>query len=207
MPPGPTILPDRPRKGEDSDMTRAILVVTGASGSGKTAAVRALNARALPGVRCYYFDTIGVPSREEMERDFGGGENWQAVTTERWLARLVADPESADVYVLDGQTRPSFVNRSARRVGVDIVQIVLLDCAYSVRHTRLTELRGQPELANSDMDRWAVYLRGQADALELPVIDTTSLEIDAVADALVVHVERLRAELWCERNKPAPGTT
>ena len=176
-------------------MTRAILVVTGASGSGKTAAVRAVEARALPGVRCYYFDTIGVPSQEEIESDFGGGENWQALATERWLARLAADPERAEVYVLDGQTRPSFVNRSARRVGIDILHIVLLDCAYSVRHTRLTELRGQPELANTDMDRWAAYLRGQADALDLPVIDTTNLEIDAVADALVIHIERLRADL------------
>jgi len=181
-------------------MTRAIFVVTGASGSGKTAAVRAVDVRALPGVRCYYFDTIGVPSREEIERDFGGGENWQAVATERWLARLAADPENAEVYVLDGQTRPSFVSRSARRVGVDIVHIVLLDCEYSVRHTRLAELRGQPELATSDMDRWAAYLRGQADALDLPVIDTTNLEIDAVADALVVHIERLRAELLLRRH-------
>lgn len=188
-------------------MTRAILVVTGASGSGKTTAVLALDARALPGVRCYYFDTIGVPSREEIERDFGSGENWQALATEKWLARLAADPESAEVYVLDGQTRPSFVTRSARRVGVDTVHIVLLDCESSVRNTRLTELRGQPELANPDMDRWAVYLRGQADALDLPVIDTTSLEIEAVVDALVVHIERLRAEVLRERNKPAPGTT
>jgi hypothetical protein len=173
-------------------MTPAILVVTGASGSGKTAAVRALDARALPGVRCYYFDSIGVPSREEIERDFGDGEKWQAVATERWLERLAADPEHAEVYVLDGQTRPSFVNTAAGRVGVDVVHIVLLDCVYQVRNTRLIELRGQPELANSDMDRWAAYLRGQADALDLPVIDTTSLEIEAVADALAVHVERVR---------------
>lgn len=176
-------------------MTPAILVVTGASGSGKTAAVRALDARALPGVRCYYFDTIGVPSREEIERDFGGGEKWQALATERWLERLGADPDRAEVYVLDGQTRPTFVRRAAARVGVDVVPIVLLDCARQVRNRRLIELRGQPELANSDMDCWAAYLRGQADALDLPVIDTTSLEIDAVADALTVHVERVRAEL------------
>ena len=172
-------------------MTPAILVVTGASGSGKTAAVRALDARGLPGVRCYYFDTIGVPSREEMERDFGGGENWQAVTTERWLESLAADPDHAEIYVLDGQTRPSVVRKSAERVGVD-VHIVLLDYAPSVRNIRLIELRGQPELANADMDCWAAYLRGQADALDLPVIDTTSLEVDAVAGALALHVERVK---------------
>ena len=176
-------------------MTPAILVVSGASGSGKTAAVSALVARALPGVRCYYFDSIGVPSSEEMERDFGGGENWQFLTTERWLNRLAADPDNAEVYVLDGQTRPSFVIRSAERAGVDVVGVVLLDCAAPIRRTRLVELRGQPELANSQMDCWAAYLRGQADALDLPVIDTTDLEIEAVVDALIVHIERIRDEL------------
>jgi len=44
------------------------------------------------------------------------------------------------------------------------------------------------------MDRWAAYLRGQADALELPVIDTTNLGLEAAVDALIVHVERLRTE-------------
>src|SRR5262245_19570221 len=40
--------------------TPGILVVTGASGSGKTATVRALEARALSGVRCYYTDRVEV---------------------------------------------------------------------------------------------------------------------------------------------------
>jgi hypothetical protein len=44
------------------------------------------------------------------------------------------------------------------------------------------------------MDSWAAYLRGQADALNLPVIDTTDLEIDAAADALAVHVQMVGAE-------------
>jgi hypothetical protein len=175
-------------------MTPAILVVTGASGSGKTAAVRALDARALPGVRCYYFDTVGVPSREEMDRDFGGGEEWQSFTTRYWLDRLADDPDGAEVYVLDGQTRPSFVTNAAEQACINLVHIVLLDCAPLVRHTRLTELRGQPELANSQMDCWAAYLSGQADALNLPVVDTTSMRIDDVADALVAHIERIRAE-------------
>jgi hypothetical protein len=38
------------------------------------------------------------------------------------------------------------------------------------------------------------YLRGQADALSLPVIDTTDLEIDAAVDALVVYVQQIKAE-------------
>jgi len=79
-----------------------ILVVTGASAAGKTTAVRALDARGIAGVRCFYFDSIGVPSAEVMERDFGG----------------------------------------------------------------------------------AAYLRGQADARGLPIIDTTALTVAETADAI-----------------------
>ena len=174
-------------------MIPAILVVTGASGSGKTAAVSALTARGLPGVRCYHFDLVGVPSREEMDRNFDGPEQWQALTTQRWLERFATDPDGVEVYVLDGQTRPSFVYTAAEQANINVVRTVLLDCAPPVRNTRLVELRGQAELANSQMDCWAAYLRGQADALNLPVIDTTSLGIEAVADALVCHIEQLRA--------------
>ena len=171
-----------------------ILVVTGASGSGKTTTVRALEARAPSGVRCYYFDAVGVPPAEVLERESGGLESWQAITTRAWLDRLAANPDGADVYMLDGQTRPSFVRSSVEHVHPTIVRIVLLDCASSARHARLAGPRGQPELSGPRMDSWAAYLRGQADALELPVIETTNLGIDTVADELVVHVEQLRRE-------------
>ena len=168
--------------------------MTGASGSGKTETVRTLEGRALSGVRCYYFDAVGVPSVEDMRRDFGSPEQWQAVTTERWLYRFAADPDGAEVYVLDGQTRPSFVRDAAERARLPLARVVLLDCAAHVRHGRLVGPRRQPELSNPQMDCWAAYLRGQADALNLPVIDTTEIGIDAAADALVVHVEAVRTE-------------
>jgi hypothetical protein len=182
----------------------AILVVTGASGSGKTTTVRALETRTLPGVRCYYFDAVGVPAAAVLERGFGTPESWQAVTTRTWLDRLAADPDSADIYVLDGQTRPSFVRNAIERVGAVLVRVVLLDCAAHVRHARLAGPRGQPELSNPRMDCWAAYLRGQADALELPVIDTTNLGIDAAVDALIVHVERLRTERAAAEQQGGP---
>src|SRR5262249_3789262 len=131
---------------------------------------------------------------EVLEREFGSPEGWQALTTRAWLERLAADPDGADVHVLDGQTRPSFVRSAVERVGAALVRVVLLECAAHARHARLAGPRGQPELSNPQMDCWAAYLRGQADALELPVIDTTSLGIDGAVDALIVHVERLRTE-------------
>lgn len=171
----------------------AILVVTGASGAGKTASVRALDARAVPGIRCFHFDTIGVPSPEEMERDHGGGEQWQASATAEWLARLGGLPDDVRVAVLDGQTRPSFVFASAARATPRHVHVVLLDCDPSVRAARLRGPRGQPELATDRMDHWAVYLRGQADALNVPVIDTSELAVSDVAERLAAMAQEIAA--------------
>jgi chloramphenicol 3-O-phosphotransferase len=168
-----------------------ILVVTGASGAGKTATVRALDARAVPGVQCFYFDSIGVPTAEVMERDYGGGEQWQASATADWIARLGGLPASVRVAVLDGQTRPSFVFDAAARVVPGTVHVVLLDCSPDVRAARLRGPRQQPELANDRMDHWAAYLRGQADALDLAVIDTSLLTVSEAATELEEIVSRL----------------
>src|SRR6185295_8058864 len=117
----------------------AILVVTGASGSGKTAAVRSLEERSLAGLQCFYFDSIGVPSAEEMVREFGGGEAWQADATRRWIKRLVTESDGSTVSVLDGQTRPSVVRASLASDNSTHLRIVLLDCSPAVRRVRLEQ--------------------------------------------------------------------
>jgi dephospho-CoA kinase len=173
--------------------TPALLFVIGASGAGKTTAVRALEARGLPGVRCYYFDSIGVPPAEVMEREWGGGERWQEQATRAWIERLAANADGVQVAVLDGQTRPSYIEPQLARSGVRHARIVLLDCAPEVREERLRGPRAQPDLASHQMQEWAAYLRGQADARGLPVLDTSRMSIEAMADALQREVELLRA--------------
>ena len=61
---------------------------------------------------------------------------------------------------------------------INCAQIVLIDCDPVKRNARLHMDRGQPELANPRMDCWAAYLRGQADALKLSIIDTSNDPID-----------------------------
>jgi len=132
-----------------------------------------------------------VPGVEVMERDFGSGEQWQAFATGDWIARLGALPDEVCVAVLDGQTRPSFVFAAAGRAARRQVHVMLLDCSPEIRASRLAGARQQPELASERMNNWAAYLRGQADALRLDVIDTSSLTVDEVADRLEVLVRRL----------------
>ena len=170
----------------------AILAIVGASGAGKTTVLQELRQRRLSSVGCYNFDSIGVPSPEVMQREFGGPERWQAAMTDRWVERLAANEEGVDVAVLEGQTRPAFLETAFARCGVQRANIVLLDCPPEVRNARLHGPRAQSELATPRMDSWAVYLRGQADALGLTVYDTASLEPAGVADALTRHIEALR---------------
>lgn len=162
----------------------SIIVVTGASGSGKTTLVKALEQRELDGIRCHYFDSIGVPSTDEMTREFGSPAAWQETMTRQWIARLVRPEEGGRIAVLDGQVRPSFVRTAFAEAGVTTGCVILVDCSHEVREARLRGPRNQPDLVSRDMAAWAAYLRGQADALELPVLDTTTLSIDAATDRL-----------------------
>jgi hypothetical protein len=163
-----------------------ILFVTGASGAGKTAAVRVLEGRRMPGIRCRYFDSIGVPSTDEMTREYGSPDEWQAAMTREWVRRLRAEGPGRSV--LDGQVRPTFIMNALGTAEIPGARIVLLDCAAEERARRLAGPRAQPELVNARMDAWAAYLRGQADALGLRVIDTTGRPVDAVADALAAEL-------------------
>lgn len=171
----------------------AILVVTGASGAGKSTLVRGLAALGLPGVGCYEFDTIGIPPAAEIAARFGSGEAFQAWALDAWVARLARNADRVAVAVLDASVRPRAARDAVARHGVVRGAVVLVDCDYAERNARLRGPRGQPELATAQMDGWAAYLRGQADALDLPVVDTTGASPAAGVAALRAEVARLRA--------------
>jgi energy-coupling factor transporter ATP-binding protein EcfA2 len=171
----------------------ALLVLTGASGAGKTTLLHELEALGLPGVGCYGFDSIGIPTEEEMVAGWGSAEAWQRAATDAWIERLLRNEAEHEVAVLDGQMRPSDVRELFERFGVRIGRVVLVNCDHDERNERLRGPRGQPELACARMDCWAAYLRGQADALGLPIIDSSRPIARSVAD-LSAQIDEL-AEL------------
>lgn len=176
-----------------SSTAPAILVVTGASGAGKSTLVRGLAAVGLPGLGCYELDTIGIPSAAEIAARFGDGEAFQEWALDTWVARLARNDDRVAVAVLDGSVRPRAARDALARHGIARGAVLLVDCAYAERNARLGGPRGQPELATAQMDGWAAYLRGQADALDVPVLDTTATEPAAGVAALQAHVANLRA--------------
>jgi hypothetical protein len=109
----------------------------------------------------------------------GSVEGWQEWMTSHWVECL--SRESHPIQLFEGQTRPSFIRKALERHPEVEPVIILLDCRPEVRKHRLFHFRGQADLANPDMDQWAAYLTGQADALGLTVIDTSEIGLDEVA--------------------------
>ncbi len=171
----------------------AVLVLTGASGSGKTSLTQAIEALKIPGVACFHCDSIYHDLPEEIRSD---GETAQDAILEHWLKRVLADPET-EVAILETQIRPQRANRMLRKFAIVPHQVVLVECEHSEREARLRGARAQPELANPQMENWAAYLRGQADALGLAVIDTSEISVSNPVARLRGIVESLRERMVC----------
>ena len=144
----------------------AVIVLTGASGAGKTTLTVKLNELGIPGVKGINCDRVKIESEADPA-------DRQAATLRYWLSQLIQPETGIELAVLDTQIRPHRALEVLNETAIEYSQIVLVDCDPVQRNKRLHMDRTQPELANPRMDCWAAYLRGQADALKLPIIDTS----------------------------------
>ncbi len=161
-----------------------ILFVTGASGSGKTTIMKRLEEQSSASLTFRYFDSIGVPSPEVMNSDFGSGEEWQRQTTEKWVKDIKENLLPASDVLLDGQMKLAFIIEACKKNNIDRFRIVLLDCIDEVRKQRLIN-RGHAELANDDMMNWAQYLRNEAAVIDnAKILDTSNLNIEEAVTQL-----------------------
>ena len=164
----------------------AILVLTGASGAGKTTLTFKLNELALPGVKGINCDRVKIEVDETS-----GFTDRQADTLRYWISHLRQPETGIELAVLDTQIRPHRALEVLNQAAIDYAQIVLVDCDPVKRNERLHMDRAQPELANPQMDCWAAYLRGQADALKLSIIDTSKDPMDKSLAELELLVTNL----------------
>ena len=164
----------------------AILVLTGASGAGKTTLTLKLNEVTIPGVQGINCDRVKIERDENAD-----STDPQSEVLRYWISHLSQPETGVELAVLDTQIRPHRALEVLSQAAVDHAQIVLVDCDPVKRNERLHIDRGQPELANPRMDCWAAYLRGQADALQLSIIDTS----DDPSDKSVVELELIVRDL------------
>ncbi|MDJ0755278.1 MAG: hypothetical protein QNJ45_17270 [Ardenticatenaceae bacterium] len=171
----------------------ALYFLTGSCGSGKTTLLKGVVASYFPHLTHYHFDDLGVPSLQEMNERFGGPEAWQAHNAQQWMRRVATS--EAKLTVLDGQIRPTVLRQAAAEVDVAAVHITLIDCNHDERRRRLLEDRSQPELDQLDTYAWAAYLKGQADALNLEVIDTTNVPLEKSIRELAASIELFASQI------------
>jgi hypothetical protein len=165
------------------------VVLIGASGAGKTTIARAVGARCGSVARVFCFDSIGVPPVEEMIRHYGSGEAWQRAKTIDWMLRLAGAAKSTPRLLFEGQTRFSFLAEGAEAAGGLAYTPILVDCDDDTRSRRLTIDRNQPELATTDMMRWARYLRDEAKIHHHPILDTAALSLPDSIDWVMARLE------------------
>jgi len=165
----------------------SLVVLIGASGSGKTTIARAIAALPCAMANVFHFDSIGVPPEEDMIRRHGSGEAWQRAMTVEWMLRLAAKSAAAERILLEGQTRFSFLREGALAAG-DLAYVpVLIDCDDATRSARLTDQRQQPELASVEMMNWARFLREQARVGGYPMLDTSALSVSESVQRVLEH--------------------
>ena len=164
----------------------ALLCITGASGAGKTAAVCALRerieARVLPTIQ---FDSLGVPSHDEMHAAWESPRGWQKAMTYHWVYTAKHVYRTHPLVVLEGSFDPQYAIAACTAHRLPRFAVVLLHTEASVRRERLAK-RGQVELDNTEMTTWASYLHEQTQSLGGIVVDA-SPALDEVVDTICAH--------------------
>ena len=169
-------------------MRMALVILTGASGSGKTTIADAVAARYGEQVDVYHFDSIGVPPPEQMIANYGSGEAWQRAMTYEWIARVAATPRIGRRVLLEGQTRLSFVIEATAAAGISDYVLILADCDDATRSKRLLLDRRQRDLATPTMMNWANYLRGEATQIRCTVLNTAHLSLEHCVQQVWNHL-------------------
>jgi RNase adaptor protein for sRNA GlmZ degradation len=156
-----------------------LVIMTGASGSGKTAIARTIEVDH-PSITVFCFDTIGVPSRAVMAT-FGTGYQpggaWQRAMTHQWLERIAPVVAAGKKVLFEGQMRIAFIQEALTTFAIDNARILCVECDDTTRSRRLTQERLQPELADESMMGWSRYLHQEAVEAGCQILDTTQLSL------------------------------
>jgi len=155
-----------------------LVVLTGASGSGKTAIANAIKIRRPNIAEVLHFDSIGVPSSGAMVAGWGTGEAWQRAMTLAWMARIATMSGHDRPVLFEGQMRLSFVRKGLLSSSIADARMILVDCNDATRSQRLSANRNQPELASSTMMDWAAFLRREAQMTGCEVLDTSEISLE-----------------------------
>lgn len=162
---------------------KTLYFITGASGVGKTTLVDLLKTKYKSKPWSFHhFDEIGVPSIQEMTKEFGSPSLWQKAKAEEWIQRLILTKGGEKVF-LEGQVNLQFIREGFRKHNFENYQIILIDCTDKEMERRLVHLRKQPELYDPDMKNWLKFLRQQAAKFHSTIIENSDLSKEELLNA------------------------
>jgi RNase adaptor protein for sRNA GlmZ degradation len=164
----------------------SLVILTGASGSGKTTIAREFSNRHSNIAEICSFDSIGVPTPDQMVRQFGSGEQWQRLKTVEWLGEIGARLDLNSV-LFEGQMRLAFIHDAAKAAKISDYRVILVDCDDSTRRRRLELERRQADLASDEMMNWARYLREEARRVDDKILDTSDITVIEAVDFVRRH--------------------
>jgi hypothetical protein len=171
-----------------------LVILTGASGSGKTAIAREIEANH-PEITVFRFDSIGVPSPEIMAtygHGYQPGGAWQRAMTLQWFERIAPVLKSGQRVLFEGQMRIAFVQEALDTQGITGARIICVECDDATRTARLAHDRLQPELANESMMGWSRYLHQETIAAGYEILDTTALSLTESIQHVLATLERTK---------------
>jgi dephospho-CoA kinase len=165
-----------------------LVILTGASGSGKTTIAETIRIERPNLAEVLHFDSIVVPSPEAMATGWGSGEAWQRAMTLSWMARIAAMTGRDRPVLFEGQMRLAFAREALLAAGIAGARVILVDCDDATRTHRLTANRNQPELANPQMMIWAEFLRREAKEAGCEVLDTSQVSLERSIEQVCAHL-------------------
>ncbi|WP_158941553.1 AAA family ATPase [Granulicella sp. S190] len=172
-------------------MDGSFVVLTGASGGGKTTIASVIKAKH-PEFTIFHFDSIGIPSAEVMEQ-FGPGHQpggaWQRAMTLRWFERIAPIVKGGGRVLFEGQMRIAFVQQGLAKCNISDARVILVECDDETRIDRITNDRQQPELANESMMGWSRFLHEEALQGGYEILDTGAITLTESVRRIVRYLD------------------
>lgn len=185
-----------------------IIFISGASGSGKTTLMTdlyyELNDANIP---CLHFDDVGIPSEQKMVAEYGSTNAWQEAMLDQWISKIKTHYQDKQLVFIEGQVNLEYLVAAFKKFNIGRYQIILAHCDCATRHQRLKQNRKQPELANVKMDDWAEYLKNQAIAMQVTILDTTALDRSAMLACFKNQLFNLGIALYNKSTKNTNSIT
>ncbi len=166
------------------------VILTGASGVGKTTIARAVSARH-PEIAVYMEDNLHQPPEDfvaSIGPTKGPGGPFQRGFALYWIGRIAEEVALSRPVLLDSQCRIAFLQEALRLHKLTKAKIVLVECDDCTRDGRLHG-RGSPHLAHEEMRNWSRYLHKEAISAGSEILDTGALSLNESVARVVGYLQ------------------